>query len=291
MIHSLSRLAMAAGAATLRRPSEILAQLRRDGIDGLAGIAEDFSTEEASTAERLAEDLASRGFDVLVHGEMPYPASLDDLRNPPPFLFFAGALELLDRDGVGMCGSRRASEAGLRAARACGLAVSHAGLVVISGNAKGVDAEAHAAALDAGGATILVLAEGPLQYRPKRSVAARSDENQMLVLTQFAPRLPWHVGNAMARNGVIAALGEALVVIEAGEQGGTLDAGLQGLRIGRPVVALEFESAATPPGNAILHSKGAIAVRRPGELTAVLSQLAERGSQHPQLELPITSHG
>ena len=89
----------------------------------------------------------------------------------------------------------------------------------------------------------------------------------------------------MTRNGVIAALGHALVVIEAGSEGGTLNAGLQALAIGRPVIALQFESTVTPPGNAILHGKGAVAVGRPSDLkTAIDPSPARNGPAQQKLD-------
>ncbi len=285
MTTGLSRLQMAAGASTFWRPSDILSVLRRDGVDGLVGIAETFDALQLETAQGLGDALAARGFDVIAHGDGSYPTQLNDLRSPPPLLYWAGALELISRDGVGMCGSRHASDAGLRAARACGTAVASSGLVVISGNARGVDTQAHEAALEAGGGTILVLAEGPLQFRQRKGIAERAEATSVLVLSQFAPRMAWNVGNAMTRNGVIAALGRALVVIEAGSEGGTLDAGIHGLQIGRPVIALQFETTGTPPGNAILHGKGAIPVSSPTNLKASLDMIAREGPAQQRLQL------
>ena len=275
---------MAAAAYTFRRPSELLRILRRDGPEAIDTIAAELEPGQRDVAVDLGDALIRRGFEALIWGDAGYPTQLNDLKSPPPILFWVGAIELLSKDGVGMCGSRRASDAGLSAARACGSAVASSGLVVISGNAKGVDTEAHQAALEAGGGTILVLAEGPLQYRQKRITADVQNEDNVLILSQFPPQMSWNVGNAMTRNGVIAALGQALVVIEAGSQGGTLDAGLQGLAIGRPVIALQFESTITPAGNAILHGKGAVPVGRPSDLKAAIDLIARDGPAQQKLE-------
>lgn len=280
----LTRLQMAAAASTFRRPSELLSILRRDGPGALEALAAGLGADQQRAAVSLGEALTRSGFDVLVWGDRDYPQQLNDLRSPPPVLFWAGAVDLLRRSGVGMYGSRRASEAGLAAARACGSAVASSGLVVISGNARGVDTEAHQAALEAGGSTILVLAEGALHYRPRRVMVDVQNEENALVLSQFPPQMSWNVGNAMTRNGVIAALGQTLVVIEAGSAGGTLDAGLQGLAIGRPVIALQFESTDTPAGNTILHGKGARPVSRPTDLKAAIDELARDGPAQQELD-------
>lgn len=135
--------------------------------------------------------------------------------------------------------------------------------------------ETHLAALDLGGTTVIVLAEGFMHFRVKKAFGDSFDPDRVLVLSQFAPRQPWHVGSAMTRNAVIAGLGRALVVIEANGSGGTLDAGLQALAVGRPVLALEFENGPTPDGNRVLIERGAIPVRRPSELTRTIGEMAD----------------
>jgi DNA processing protein len=108
------------------------------------------------------------------------------------------------------------------------------------------------------------------------------------VLSQFPPHQTWNVGAAMTRNAVIAALGRALVVIEASETGGTLDAGIQALAIKRPVIALEFESEATPAGNRLLLERGAIPVHRPAELATILGAIKDpSGAGHSQMPLEL----
>ena len=122
-------------------------------------------------------------------------------------------------------------------------------------------------ALDKPRRTVIVLAEGILHFRRKRVFGDLLDFDRVVVVSQFAPAQRWNVGAAMTRNGVISGLGRAMVVVEAGETGGTLNAGLQALRMGRPVLALEFSSQETPAGNRILIEKGAVAVRNGVELS------------------------
>ena len=244
------------------------------GAQALADHWASLTTAERDRVERLHEDLTHRGIGLLLATDERYPARLRDLRSAPPYLFFRGDLTLLDKHGVGMCGSRNASERGLEAARLCGEELAHRSWHVISGYARGVDTETHIASLRAGAGTVIVLAEGILHFRRKRVFAdvPFSDET-VLVLSQFAPSQRWSAGAAMTRNGVIAALGAALIVVEAGERGGTLNAGEQALAMGRPVLALDF-SAETPAGNRKLFEKGADAIRTRGELISQLHVLA-----------------
>jgi DNA recombination-mediator protein A len=112
-----------------------------------------------------------------------------------------------------------------------------------------------------------------------------AEPERMLVLSQFPPRQTWNTGSAMTRNGVIAALGRALVVIEARERGGTLDAGLQALRMHRPLLALDFSGGA-PVGNELLFARGARRIATAGELKRVLDVI---GDPSEQLALEVGS--
>ena len=145
----------------------------------------------------------------------------------------------------------------------------------------------HLAALDSGGRTIIVLAEGILHFQVKRAFGGAFEPERVLVLSQFPPAETWNVGSAMTRNAVIAGIGRALVVIEAQESGGTLDAGLQALSMGRPVLALQFESDVTPPGNTILISKGAVPIRTAAQLTDAIARMRDPVLSARQMPLTL----
>ena len=154
--------------------------------------------------------------------------------------------------------------------------VARHGLCVVSGYARGVDTETHLGALKAGGSTTVVLAEGILHFRPKRVFRDLNfSSDRLTVVSQFAPWQRWHVGAAMTRNATIASLGRALVVVEAGETGGTLNAARQALAMRRPVLALEFGTRMTPPGNLTLFEEGAIPIRNRNQLIRVLKHIHE----------------
>ena len=226
-----------------------------------------------------AQRLHDAGVDVVAIGDDRYPRRLVNLKGAPPILFLWGNADLLNADGVGMCGSRNVSPRGLDAARTCGLEVAEHGLVIISGYAKGVDTETHLAALRSGGRTVIVLAEGIEGFKKKRAFdGAPFDEEHVAAVSQFAPGQRWNVGAAMTRNGVIAGLGRALVVVEAGETGGTLNAGLKALEMDRPVLALLFATQDTPAGNQILFEKGAIPIRSAQHLGRVLNAIGDSPS-------------
>ena len=231
------------------------------------------------------EPLYAMGVDVVFRGGDCYPLQLNHLRRPPGLLFTWGNRDLLRATSVSMCGSRHVSERGLEAAAACGLEVATCGLTIVSGYASGVDTATHLAALRSGGSTVIVLAEGILGFRKKRVFHdVPFDEEHVVVVSQFAPGQHWNVGAAMTRNGVIVSLGKALVVIEAGETGGTLNAGLQALELGRAVLALEFSSQPTPAGNQLLIEKGAVPIQTRQQLGRVVKSIQEMRTKRPALE-------
>lgn len=287
------RLALALSAhAAIGGPSHILAALRIGGLDELARCADSLHAETRERIAREAVELEEGGVDVLFVGEARFPARVAALPNPPPILYYRGNVALLEEPSISMCGSRDASPEGLDAAAIAGRTVAASGLTIVSGHARGVDVETHVAAIAAGGSTIIVLAEGIARFRLKRALAdAGIPPESLLVLSQFPPRQGWTVGGAMTRNALIAALGLALVVIEAGETGGTLDAGLKGLDLNRPVLALGFRSGHRA-GNEILQSKGAWLIPSTGALRDAIAMIRRSaGDQMRLFDSAATSTG
>jgi DNA processing protein len=109
---------------------------------------------------------------------------------------------------------------------------------------------------------VIVLAEGIDHFPIKRDFVSHFDPERVLVVSQFHPQQPWAAYGAIARNHLIFGLGKALVVIEAGEQGGTLAAGREALQRGRPVFVLDFGDE-TPIGNRILVEAGGRPITSP----------------------------
>lgn len=241
----------------------------------------DLAPDGRESVRELASKLQADRVQIILGEDPEWPRQLDVLPTPPAYLFARGNLELLRSPAIGMCGSRRASERGLEAARLCGESVAERGWHVVSGYAKGVDTETHLAALRVGGNTVIVLAEGIAHFRRKRAFDGLPfNSRTALVLSQFPPTQRWTAGAAMTRNGLIVTLGRALVVIEAGEKGGTLAAGRQALSLRQPVFALEF-SDGPRLGNQQLLDDGAQALCSRGQLLAALDQL-DRPTQKQQ---------
>lgn len=180
------------------------------------------------------------GLSFLPHGCPGYPAELQQLSHPPAGLFLAGSpgrlAAALGGPRVTIVGTRAATPYGLAASAALAKAFAQAGVTVVSGMALGIDGCAHRATLAAGGTTVAVLGSGPEEAYPRRHRALY--EGIMTsggVLSEFPPganaapwTFPW-------RNRLLAALGDAVVVVEAGRKSGALKTVECALELGRDV--------------------------------------------------------
>lgn len=176
---------------------------------------------------------------MLLRGDADYPASLEQLPQPPARLFAVGRLELLQRPTAAVVGTRRASPYGVRVAREFGRAIAAAGGTVISGLARGIDAAAHCGALEGGGATVAVLGTGLGVVYPAghRALQARIGAEGLL-LSEEPPDERAGPGSFPRRNRIIAALSRLVVVVEAGERSGALNTVDHALDLSREVAAV-----------------------------------------------------
>lgn len=203
----------------------------------------------------------------------------------PPLLYLLGDPALADLASIAIVGSRDASDDALRLTRSLAAAVSQSRSVV-SGYAKGVDTEAHLGALSTGGTTTLVLSYGLFHYRTK--VAMRDYRaDRMFVITAFPPTMPWRAHAAMSRNDLVIALADAVVVIQAREKGGTVDAGRKALQHKVPLLVVDWGSAnAEHDGNRVLLREGAVAAPATADgIIQVVGSLPPVQEQQQQLPL------
>jgi len=229
-----------------------------------SSVAEAFR-QRLDRAARTWEALNENGVRVITSWDADYPAWLRSLlgRGAPLLLFVLGNPELFRKLSVGFCGSRKASGKGMDVAAACAAELGLAGVNIVSGYAAGVDLHAHRAALEAGGTTTVVLAEGIQRFRVRRDLKDVWDESRTLVVSEFLPGIPWSVRNAMQRNRTIIGLSRAMVLIEARSSGGSMQAGREALRLGVPLFAAVYEGMpAEAEGNRQLLEEGARRILR-----------------------------
>jgi DNA processing protein len=181
------------------------------------------------------------GIRVLGFDDPDYPLALARIPDVPPVLYCTGDVRWLNEEtAVGMVGSRLPTAYGRTAAAVFGRGLAEAGAVVVSGLASGLDSESHRAAVQAGKPTIGVLGVPIDQTYPASNISLRRDIEQCgCVVSEYAPGSQG-VGRAgfVQRNRLIAALGRALLVVEAKERSGTMTTVAHAERYARPVYAI-----------------------------------------------------
>lgn len=190
--------------------------------------------------ERLDHCLLS-GIDVLTPDEGVYPDRLRDLPDLPLALYVTGDIACLNgRRYAGMVGTRRPSTYGRQAAFDLSLAMAQAGVVLVSGLADGLDSEAHRAAVAAGAPTVGVLGTAIDKTYPAINRRLRSEMEQGCgaVISEFAPGEATGAGGFLLRNRLIAALSDAVCVVEARQKSGTMNTVNHAKRYGRTVFAV-----------------------------------------------------
>jgi DNA processing protein len=190
------------------------------------------------------EVLRAAGVCWLARSDPAFPPLLRAIHDPPAGIFLRGdgGSEILRGPTVAVVGARACSPYGTQVARLLGRELAVAGLVVVSGLARGIDGEAHRGALEAAGVTVAVLGCGVDRDYPAAhaELAARICERG-LVVSEYAPGVepaPWRFP---ARNRIIAGLSAATVVVEARERSGALITADLALEEGREVLAVPGE--------------------------------------------------
>lgn len=239
------------------------------------------------SARRELDDAAQLGATVLLSEDPAYPAALAELSPPPPVLTVLGNITLLERPAIALVGARDASAAGRKMARELATSLGKAGLVIASGLARGIDGEAHQAALSTG--TVAVLAGGVDQiYPPQHADLYHAIAENGLVVSERALGRRATAQDFPRRNRIITGLAIGTVVVEATERSGSLISARMASEQGREVMAvpgspLDRRAAGT---NRLLR-EGATLVRHAEDiLEAVGSQIEDTTVRfHPTLPL------
>ena len=189
-------------------------------------------------ARRWRDTASAAGRRLLILGQPGFPPPLAEIAVPPIALESAGDADLA-APGVAVVGSRRATPYGIAVAERLAAGLAEAGLMVVSGLARGIDAVAHRAALEAGGRTVAVLGSAhDSLYPPEHRDLARACRAAGAVLTEFPPGtrpLPHHFPR---RNRIIAGLTLGTLVVEAAERSGSLATARHAVDSGREVFAV-----------------------------------------------------
>jgi DNA processing protein len=161
--------------------------------------------------------------DLVQLGSLAFPPLLAEIANPPHVLWTRGDRSIFAGPCVAIVGARAATRDGLDTAYQLAADLTRAGIVVVSGLARGIDSAAHLGALDTNGKTIAVLGTGIDRVYPSENkpLHDRIAEHGLLV-TEFAPGAPPELFHFPQRNRIISGLSKAVVVVEARERSGSL---------------------------------------------------------------------
>jgi DNA processing protein len=223
--------------------------------------------QEQKKIDRLLRWCEENETSILTHEQ--FPPLLKRIPYPPQFLFFRGNPEVLKKPMLAIVGARAASPYGLASAYHFARELSAAGLVIISGLAKGVDGAGHWGAVNRGGETLAVMGAGfsHLYPRENRKLAFKILEKGGAWLSEYCPWVPPLPIHFPQRNRIISGLSQGIVVIEARKKSGSLITALSGLEQGREVFVIpgpidkpDYE------GSHSLIQQGAKLVRNPKEV-------------------------
>jgi len=185
------------------------------------------------------EGLARSGAALVTWNDSLYPANLRQIHDPPPFLFVQGQLEARDAMAIAVVGSRQVSAYGLRVAREISEGLVRYGVTVVSGMARGSDAQAHWTALRAGGRTIAVLGSGiDVVYPSEHHALFQAIARQGAVVTELMMGTQPDAENFPNRNRIISGLALGTVIVEATEKSGSLITATLAAEQGREVFAV-----------------------------------------------------
>ena len=221
-------------AEVMARPSELVGLLPESALRLLG------SGEARRRAEAELLEVRRRGLRIVGLDDADYPAALRATYDPPPILYVKGKLGPAAAPSVAIVGSRAATNHGRTLARSIAFDLAASGVEIVSGLARGIDAEAHRGALDASGRTIAVLGSALDRIYPREhaGLADAIAAGGGAVISEFPLGTGPERFHFPRRNRVIAGLGQAVLVVEAALKSGALSTARFALDEGREVLAV-----------------------------------------------------
>ena len=185
------------------------------------------------------EQLARLEIDVLTIRDPGYPRLLKEIYEYPAVLYIKGQTLPADERSVTIVGTRKTTAYGREAAHQLATDLARNGVTIVSGLARGIDSIAHRAALEAGGRTIAVLANGlDIVYPPEHASLAQEVFQRGALVSEHPPGVRPEAKNFPRRNRILSGLTPGTLVVEAGEGSGTLWTVGHALDQGREVMAI-----------------------------------------------------
>lgn len=188
----------------------------------------------------LVELCRRERIDIVPFRDSRYPEPLRTIHDPPPILYIQGRLLPRDAFSLAVIGTRRASAYGRRQTERLTSALARSGFSIVSGLARGIDAVAHRAALQAGGRTIAVLGSGHCRLYPPehQSLAEQIIETDGAVLSEYPPLHESAKWTFPQRNRIISGLSLGVLVVEAPRRSGAMISARMAGEQGRDIFAV-----------------------------------------------------
>ncbi|MCG2678275.1 DNA-processing protein DprA [bacterium] len=208
-------------------------EIRRDVVRAIVR-----GREGINISEEL-ERIKRYKIDIITLNDESYSENLKEIYDPPPLLYVKGKIKKEDKNAIAIVGSRRATTYGKLTAQKLSAQLAAQGITIVSGMARGIDSEAHKAALAVGGRTIAVLGCGiDVVYPPENRALEEKIASSGAVITEFPFGTRPFAGNFPKRNRIISGLSLGVVIVEAAEKSGALITARFALEQGREVFAV-----------------------------------------------------
>ena len=265
------------------------------------GVGDRLSQQIANAQDtRAARDVQSlcdsNSISIINRFDSNFPRSLTEIFDPPNLLYTQGQFRPQDSMSIAIVGTRHATNYGKKIAAQLARGLAMAGFTIVSGLARGIDATAHRAALEAGGRTIAVLGSGLLNlYPPEHAELAKEVVGQGVLASEFHPHQAPKSGSFPQRNRIVTGLSLGVVVVEAAARSGALISARLATEQNREVFAVpgRVDSRMSKGCHALIND-GATLVQSVDDILEQLGPLAqptqlnaEKTVRHPA-ELKLT---
>lgn len=272
---------LAASVRDLSRvvPAKLAAAIRDGGA----------SDDRLQTVTLWLADSANR---IITFADADYPRTLLEIADPPPLLYAKGRIELLNRQGFAIVGSRNATAQGISNAEAFATTLSNAGLCIVSGLALGIDAAAHRGGLAGAASTIAVVGTGlDVVYPARNRELAHQIAVEGLMISEFALGTPGVASNFPRRNRLICGLSRGVLVVEAAVSSGSLITARLAAEQGRDVFAIPGSiHSPLAKGCHALIKQGAKLVESARDVLEELGELSSRLAQDATVDQAADEH-
>ena len=241
------------------------------GLNEIEKVQFEESRMQLANNSFLVDELMAQGYDILPITHEDYPKLLkENLKfNAPTVIYTKGNKSLLQEPSIAIVGSRSADVMSLSFTDNIAKSATKNNKVVVSGFAKGVDRQALDSAVGTNGKSIIVLPQGIMTFGSGfKQYFKHIVQGRVLVMSSFAPKAPWSVEFAMARNPIIYGMASEIFVAQSEEKGGTWSGVIDGLRKKRSIY-VRYPEKNEKNANLLLIQNGASAVDISGNILSL----------------------